>query len=133
MLIYLDSVIVIYIIEGLSAWKTRAERRLSDLRSAGDRIAISDLTWLECRVKPLRLGDNSLMADYQLFLGAVDVTRIALPAPVFERATEIRARHKFKLGDSLHLAAAIEGKCDSFLTNDRRLAAFPDLSVEVLP
>lgn len=133
MLIYLDSVIVIYLIEGPSPWRTRAENRLSELRAAGDRIAVSDLTCLECRVKPLRLGDNSLLAEYQLFLAALDVTRITLPTPVFERATEIRARYNFRLGDSLHLAAAIEGTCQSFLTNDLRLARFPAISIEVLP
>jgi predicted nucleic acid-binding protein len=37
------------------------------------------------------------------------------------------------LADSLHLAAAVEGGCDRFLTNDARLSRFPDIPVEVLP
>jgi len=41
--------------------------------------------------------------------------------------------HKFKLGDSIHLAAAVEAGCDRFLTNDTRLSKFPDITVEVLP
>jgi predicted nucleic acid-binding protein len=52
---------------------------------------------------------------------------------VYERATEIRAHHNFKLADSLHLAAAIEAGCGSFLTNDTRPGHFPDLAVDVLP
>ncbi|HJT34291.1 MAG TPA: hypothetical protein VJ783_19765 [Pirellulales bacterium] len=39
----------------------------------------------------------------------------------------------FKLGDSLHLATAVEGGCDRFLTNDNRLSHFTDIVVEVLP
>jgi len=34
--------------------------------------------------------------------------------------------------DALHLAAALEARCDLFLTNDRRLRSFPGLAVEVL-
>ncbi len=37
------------------------------------------------------------------------------------------------LADALQLAAAVEGGCGLFLTNDRRLSGFPDIPVEVLP
>jgi hypothetical protein len=37
------------------------------------------------------------------------------------------------LADSLHLTGAVEAGCNRFLTNDRRLSAFPDVTVEVLP
>jgi hypothetical protein len=56
MFVYLDSVICIYAIEGAASFKTRARTRLVSMKSAGDQPAISDLTWLECRVKPIRLG-----------------------------------------------------------------------------
>jgi uncharacterized protein len=44
----------------------------------------------------------------------------------------IRAIQNYRLGDALHLAAAIESGCGLFLTNDHRLAGFPDIPVEVL-
>jgi len=62
----------------------------------------------------------------------VDVLLIPLPRSVYDRATYIRAAHNFKTADALHLAAAIEGGCQAFLTNDFRLGRFPDLTVEVL-
>jgi predicted nucleic acid-binding protein len=129
----LDSVIVIYVIEGIPAHKNRANLRLAALRSAGDRFVVSDLTFLECRVKPLQRGDVVILAEYDRFLGAPDVDRLSLPMPVFDRATLIRADHGFKLGDALHLAAAIESGCDVSLTRDVRLGRFLDLAVEVLP
>jgi predicted nucleic acid-binding protein len=58
---------------------------------------------------------------------------VPITTAVFDRATLIRAAHNFKLGDSLHLAAATEAHCDRFLTNDARLAAFTAIPVEVLP
>jgi len=40
---------------------------------------------------------------------------------VFDRAATLRARHRLKTPDALHLAAAIEAGCDEFWTNDHRL------------
>jgi predicted nucleic acid-binding protein len=55
-----------------------------------------------------------------------------LPGSVFDRATFIRATHGFKTADALHLAAAIEGGCQRFLTSDSRLGGFPGRTVEIL-
>jgi predicted nucleic acid-binding protein len=45
----------------------------------------------------------------------------------------MRADLNFKTPDALHLAAAIEGGCARFLTNDTRLNRCSDIVVEVLP
>jgi predicted nucleic acid-binding protein len=133
MLVYLDSVICIYAVEGAPSFKARARARLAAMRAAADHPAISDLTWLEGRVKPMRLGDAVALADMEAFLTGSDVVRVPLPTAVYERACRIRAFHHYKLGDALHLAAAVESSCDLFLTNDHRLSSFPDIPVEVLP
>lgn len=132
MLVYLDSVIVIYLVEGATSFQVKAQARLAALTSAGHQVAVSDLTRLECRVKPVRLGDAALLADFDTFLDAGAVAKVPLSSTVYDRATQIRAVHNFKLADSLHLAAAVVSGCGSFLTNDTRLARFPDLPVEVL-
>ena len=62
-----------------------------------------------------------------------NVALAPITTAVFDRATLIRATHNFKLADCLHLAAAVEARCDRFLTNDVRLSAFTALPVEVLP
>jgi predicted nucleic acid-binding protein len=132
MLIYLDSVVCIYAVEGAPSFQALARGRLAAMRAAGDRPAVSDLTWLECRVKPIRTGDALALADLEAFLTAADVVRLPLPTGVYERACRARAIHNYKLADAIHLAAAVEGGCGVFLTNDRRLSAFPDIPVEVL-
>lgn len=133
MLVYLDGVICIYAVEGAPSFQARARTRLAAMKAAADRPAISDLTWLECRVKPIRLGDAAALADMEAFLTASDVVRAPMPTAVYERACRIRAVYNHKLGDSLHLAAAVESGCSVFLTNDSRLSSFPDITVEVLP
>ena len=133
MLVYLDSVIVIYRIEGDPPFKTRANRRLSDLESAGDRFAVSHLSRLECRLQPIRIGDTATLAHYDDFFALPHVEVVPITPAVFDRATLIRATFNFKLGDALHLAAAVEAGCDLFLTNDVALARFSDIPVEILP
>lgn len=133
MLIYFDSVIPIYLLDETGSFNARAVARLTALEAANDQIAITDLVRLECRVKPIKVGDAVKLAAFDSFFSRPDVRLLLLPTAVYDRATLIRATHNFKLGDSLHLAAAVEGGCSRFLTNDRRLSGFPDIVVEVLP
>ena len=86
MLVYLDTVICVYAVEGSLSFQARARARLQAMRAAGDQPALSDLTWLECRVKPIRLGDAVALADMEAFLTGSDVVRVALPTAVYERA-----------------------------------------------
>jgi predicted nucleic acid-binding protein len=132
MIVYLDSMIVIHLVEGPGPFGIRARARLSRIATTGDETAISHLVRLECRVKPIRVSDASVLADYDAFFNAPNLLRFPLPEPVFDRATEIRAQYGFGLGDSLHLATAVEHRCGLFLTNDARLRLFPDITVEVL-
>ena len=131
MLIYLDS--VIYHIGGDPPFRARANKRIADLESAGDRFAVSHLSRLECRLRPIRIGDAAALALYDDFFALPNVQIVPITQAVFDRATLIRATFNLKLGDALHLAAAVEAGCDRFLTNDTALARFPDIPVEILP
>lgn len=131
--IYCDSCILIYYFDHTGLLNARASNRLAGLAGAGDLIATSDLVRLECRVKPIHLGDAAKLAVFDVFFARPDVRRVPLTTAVFDRATTIRAAHGYKLGDALHLAVAVESGCDRFLTNDLRLSAFAEIAVEVLP
>ena len=133
MLVYCDSLIPIYYFDHTGLFNVRATNRLTALATAGDHIAVSDLVRLECRVKPVKTGDTAKQAVFDAFFARPDVRLVPITTAVFDRATLIRASHNFKLGDSLHLAAAAEAGCDRFLTNDTRLSSFTDITVEVLP
>jgi predicted nucleic acid-binding protein len=133
MVIYCDSVILIYFLDAVGPFNVRAVARMAAIQAARDTPAFSDLTRLECRVKPLSLGVLTTLADFDAFFTRPDVRLVPITTGVFDRATVIRATFHFKLADSLHLAAAVESGCDRFLTNDGRLAAFTDIPVDVLP
>jgi len=133
MRIYCDSVILIYYLEGSPSFRARATARLGALWNAGHMLAVSDLVRLECRMLPIRLGDTVRLAEYDNLFTQHNVALVPITTAVFDRATVIRATFNFRLPDSMHLAAAVEGGCDLFLTNDTRLSVFTDIRMEVLP
>jgi len=143
-LYYLDTVIVIYAVEGNPADQQRALDHLAALEQAGHRFAISDLTRTECLVPVLGAGSGPRLSDFFRFFHAPNLRSLGLTAAAHARAGAIRGGHaypavppaqpkRYGLADALHLAAAIEFGCDVFLTNDGQLANFPDITVEVLP
>lgn len=138
MLVYLDTNIIIYAVEGQAPLRQRALNHLKSLLTGGFSFAISDLVRLECLIKPLAANDGALLLDYHAFFTS-DVTAVPIGPAVFDRAASIRAMHRYatnkrySVTDSLHLAAAIEIRCDSFLTHDQRLARYQGISVQVLP
>ena len=82
---------------------------------------------------PVRVGDERRLALFDQFFAQTDVEK----APVDDRRIQSRdrhcARHGFKTFDAINLAAAVEYGCHRFLTNDAKLARFPDIAVEILP
>jgi predicted nucleic acid-binding protein len=131
--IYLGANVVIYLIEQPAGWDPRATAYVAPLLAGKNPLVVSDLTRLECLVRPLAVGDHGLLARFHAFFASADVQTVGLTAAVCDRAAIIRARYRYKLGDSLHLAAAIVHGCDRVVTNDARLHAFTDITVEVLP
>ena len=67
MLYYLDTVIVIYAVEGNPADKKRAKDHLDALEQAGHRFATSELTRTECLVPVFGQGDGQRMSDFFRF------------------------------------------------------------------
>jgi predicted nucleic acid-binding protein len=131
--IFLDTNVLIYFIQNPPGWGPRAAARLAALHAGGDTPVVSDLTRMECRVKPLKTGDVALLASFDAFFVSPSLEVVGLTAVVCDRATLLRAKHNFKTPDALQLAAAIVHGCDRFLTNDTRLGACKDIPIEVLP
>src|SRR5438477_7858117 len=144
MLYFLDTVIVVYAVEGNPADKKRAKDHLDALEKAGHRFAISELTRTECLVPVFGPGEAQRLSDFFRFFHGPNLRTLALTAAMHARAGAIRGGHtypatppaqpkRYGLADALHLAAAIESGCDVFLTNDDQLSNFPDITVEELP
>ena len=127
--VYLDTAPVIYEVEH-SSLTIPAALQATSLQSYA--LIASEMTRLECRVKPLREHDSARLVDYDEFFIETVSEIVQLTRQVMDRAAEIRAEHGFRTPDAIHLAAAMETQCDVFLTNDRRLASFQGISVVLM-
>lgn len=130
--IYIDSCIIIYMIEGELSRRREIAEYLMDSGSIRHRIGFSDLSRLECLVHPLRERNDRLQSAYEFFFNGSYCRKIPLNSEVFEIATLLRARNHIKTPDAIHMAAALTGGCDIFLTNDLRLSRLDvDISVQI--
>lgn len=124
MRIYFDACMAIYFVErSLPACEQSIAAALLERRARRPVLCWTDLTRLECRVKPVREQDHELLASYEQFFSQPRALYLPITARDFELATELRARHRLKTPDALHLAAAITAGCEEFWTNDHRLDA----------
>ena len=101
-MIYLDSCIVIYLIEKHLLFYEPLDRQFRDHASLG--FATSPLVVLECLVGPLQREDATLQARFEGFFAAV--TQLPNDEAAFRKAAELRGHFGIKTPDALHLAKA---------------------------
>jgi len=131
--VYLDASAIICFVEAESLFHAAAVERVGRFRSDPEsRLVTSRLSSLECRVRPVRDSNKELLAKYDTFFNRRRFVVADITAAVIERATDLRARHRFKTPDAIHLATAIEERADLFLTGDDGLKRFTEVKVEIL-
>ena len=117
-LVYLDSCLVIYLVEENQAFAPSLETSISSLSNVN--LVVSDLTMMECLVMPIRNNNQLLIDKFTGWFEQVNV--FSLSKQIFHHAAKLRADHSsLKTPDALHLATAIHHNCDEFWTNDNRL------------
>ncbi len=117
-LIYLDTCLVIYLVEDNPIWSGRLRARMATEAEQG--FAISPLVAMECLVGPLRSGNQEVERTIRAALSGFAMLPIE---NVFEAAARLRAHFRLKTPDALHLACAQHHGCSAFWTNDRRFEA----------
>ncbi len=116
--IYLDSCIVIYLVERHLLYGSKIDAEINALQAA--QICYSPLVRLECLVRPLQTKDQKTQQRYEQFW--VSQHKLTLLDDIFDLAAQLRADHKsLKTPDAIHLATVLHYGCDEFWTNDDRL------------
>ena len=129
MRLYLDTSPIIFAVERVEPHCTAVAARIS-LPDVS--LVTCELAWLETRVKPLKNNDTALLADFELFFQESLASVLPLDRRTMTKAAELRANHRFKTPDAIHLAAAILGHCDVFYTNDQDLKRCSEIVVEIV-
>jgi uncharacterized protein len=116
--IYLDSCLVIYLIEEHPIFAPLLENHIANTQSFI--FVVSHLTEMECLIMPIRNNNQLLTDKFRDWFKQVEV--FYLNETVFHQAAQLRADSPgLKTPDALHIATAQYHSCDEFWTNDNRL------------
>jgi predicted nucleic acid-binding protein len=115
----LDTVPLIYLFERHPVHFAQVEPVIAAIDDGTLHGVASSLALLETLVGPIQSGDAALADKYRRALTfAPNLELVPVDARVAELAATIRAQHRFKTPDAIHLATAVLGRADVFLTND---------------
>lgn len=135
MIAFLDASALIYLIEGAEPFASRIRAELAKFlkRKPAQAVAVSRLSWLECRVPPARERNLEILAAFETFFRRSDLIWVELTRNVIELATAIRVRHGLRTPDALQAACCLQlGPKHVFFTGDRAFRRVASLSVRVL-
>lgn len=135
MIAFFDASALIYLIEGKVPFASNVRKRLADAVKQYPDLGsgISRLTWLECRVGPMKANDSAALAAFDAFFARTDLVWVDLTRDVVELAAAIRVRHGLRTPDSLQAASCLQlGSDHLFLTGDAAFRRVSGLNVKVL-
>jgi predicted nucleic acid-binding protein len=134
MKLFLDACTIIYLIESQEQLGQKTRLLLTQALQNKAQLIVSRLSFLECRVLPLKTKDDDLLRLYNEFFKLPSLQVIELTEDVINVATDLRASYSSSLRtpDALQLACALKGKADTFLTGDKKLSAIQEIEVLVI-
>jgi predicted nucleic acid-binding protein len=118
---FLDASALIYLTEGREPFAASVRATLQSLAEQYPalELAVSRLTWLECRVGPMKRNDASTLARYDAFFVRPDLIWVELTRDVVELAAAVRVRHGLRTPDALQAACCLQlGSAHMLLTGD---------------
>ena len=135
MIAFLDASALIYLVDGDEAWSGAVQQALQELAAADPSlaIAVSRLSVLECRVGPLRRGDQASLERFDALFAQPDLLWVELTAPVVEQATRLRALHGVRTPDALQVACCLQLGSDAVMVSgDADFRRIPTLQLRLL-
>lgn len=121
--IFFDTNLFIYMFEGLEPYRTRMLEIRKRMVECGDRIVTSAMTLGEVLVKPTKLGQTSLIEQYDRAIRETSEI-VSFDTRIAWRYASLRATHTIRSADAIQLACAAHIGVDLFITNDVHLHKF---------
>ena len=118
--VFFDTNAFIYMFEGQEPNRGRMLEIRKRMLDRGDRIVTSAMTLGEVLVKPTKLGQTSLIEQYDRAIRSTAQV-ITFDASVAWRYASLRATHTLRSADAIQLACAAHFGVDLFITNDKHL------------
>ena len=119
--IYWDTMLLIYLLDGNSAFRPRADALLARSRSRGDSLFASYLAVGEIMAGVERFDQPIKAAAVRETLNEIGFRFLSFDAGAVRPFSLLRGREKLRIADSIHLACAASAGIDLFLTGDKQL------------
>ena len=128
---YIDTNVVIAIVEANSALTAGQMAFIENVDKGRVKAATSELTLAECLVKPMA-GHNAVTVQaYLTFLdNRPEFPVLPVSRTILIEAARLRAELGVKLPDAIHVATALSAGCDVFMTNDRGVKAAMKIGIQ---
>ena len=120
--IFWDTNLFIYLFEQNPLFAPRVAEIRTRMLERSDTLVTSALTVGEILVKPVELGNNTLVERYRHFFRSPAVTVIPFDQNAGEAYARIRMDRSIKRPDAIQLACAATAEVDLLITNDDRLS-----------
>ena len=128
-MVFIDTSPYIYYLEQHDIYYEKVADFLEKCYRSGKLFVTSTITIEEYSIGPYRSGDIALLNDFRAFLADTQTKILDITAQIADKAAQIRANFPgFKAMDALQLAASVVSGCDIFLTNDKQLIQFPEIT-----
>jgi predicted nucleic acid-binding protein len=128
--VYLDTNIIIYIFERVPEYESTLAELLKLIANQSCKCITAEIAATEVIPGIARKGNADEVARCIRFFDEGDVVELqATSRRAFYQAGLLRSQMRISSADAIHLATAIESRCDVFLTNDRALGSFRELPV----
>jgi predicted nucleic acid-binding protein len=118
--VFFDTNVFIYLFEGLEPNRSRMLEIRRRMLERGDRLVTSAMTLGEVLVKPTKLGETSLIEQYDRAIRA-NAQVVSFDPQVAWRYATLRSTHNIRSADAIQLACAAHFGVDLFITNDKML------------
>ena len=120
--IFIDTAPFIYFLEDHPVYSDTIKQFLMQCIERDVRIVTSVVTVEEYLVYPYAKQRMDLVDNFKAFMECLNVDIIDINENIAELAAKLRGKYEgFKGMDALQIAAAMEGQCDTFFTNDKQL------------
>ena len=131
--LYIETAPLIYYVEENPRYLAIMDRIMNAIENTLIEAFSSVMTLTEVLPQPMRTGNIALAQEYRdILLFSAAFTLLPVTAQIAESAAYLRARYNLRTPDALHVATALDARCDAFLTNDLAIKRVTEIRVLVL-
>ncbi len=134
MKLFLDACTIIYLIESQEILGQKTRLFVEQFLQNNNHLVISRLSFLECRILPLKTKDSNLLECYNKFFRLPGLQIVELTPDVINLATDLRVAYSnaLRTPDALQLACALSANAGTFLTGDKKLSVIQEIKIALI-